>query len=74
MKIEQRLKQLENQKQVTGEQKLHPRIVEDGEDCDVRKPSCPPRDQYPQCTLNKDCWSRLAGNEIMYIGLNNQEW
>ena len=72
MSLDQRLKKLEQVLRPPGMQRITTRLLEDGEDCDKRKPSCP-IDQWPQCSLNKNCWSRLAGDEIIYIGLRNDE-
>ena len=72
MRLDQRLKKLEQALRPPGMQRIVPRIVEDGEDCDKRKPECP-AGQYPKCTRNKNCWSRLAGDEIIYIGLKDYD-
>ena len=72
MRLDQRFKKLEQALRPPGMQRIVPRFVEPGEDCDKRKPERP-AGQYPKCTRNKNCWSRLAGNEIIYIGLKDDD-
>ena len=72
MKLETRLKRLEQSYQSTKSNQITVRFVNDDDDCDVRKPECPVG-QYPKCTRNKNCWSRLAGNEIIFVGLRDDD-
>ena len=73
MKLDQRIKRLEQALRPPESGKLNLIMLDDGADCPHRKPECP-ADHWPQCTRNRNCWSRLAGDEIMYIGLKPQDF
>ena len=72
MKLETRLKRLEQSFQSTECNNITVRFVNDNDDCDQRKPGCPVG-QYPKCTKSKTCWCALVGDPIIFVGLKDDE-
>ena len=71
MKLETRLKRLEQSFQSTKSNQITVRFVND-DDCGHRKQGCP-IGQYPKCTKSKNCWCALAGDPIIFVGLKDDD-